>query len=304
MNNKNQKILSEIKKNQKLLAETKDEDFKSLVKEELDGLVNKLVKNDPDDEKNVIIEIRPAAGGSESELFAADLWKMYQKYAEKKSWKVKVHDSGKTGIGGIKFLSAEIKNHDVYKYLKYESGVHRVQRVPETEKGGRIHTSTATVAILPEADKVDFDINPNDLQIDKFHSGGCGGQNVNKVETAIRITYIPTGLVVTCQNERSQLKNKLEAMNVLRSKLLEEKQEKERKARGDERRSQVGTGDRSEKIRTYNFPQDRITDHRIKKSFSKIELILAGNLDKIINALAEEDKKRQIEKILYKKITR
>lgn len=300
MDKNKEKILEEIKKNQTLLAETKDEDFKSLVSEEIDALFDNLISSDPLDKKNVILEIRSAAGGSESELFSADLWRMYQKFAEKQGWKIKIHDSNRTGLGGLKFISAEIKGEDVYKNLKYESGVHRVQRVPETEKGGRIHTSTSTVAILPEAEKVDFELNPNDLQIDKFHSGGCGGQNVNKVETAIRITYKPTGLVVTCQDERSQLKNKLKAMSILRSKLVEEKRRKEEEKVSSERRSQVGTGDRSEKIRTYNFPQDRITDHRIKKSWNRIEDILAGNMDKIISTLQEEDYKRKKESIIDK----
>ncbi len=298
MDKNKQKIIEELKKNQSLLAETQDEDFKTLIKEEIDALLKNLISDDPTDKKNIIIEIRPAAGGQESELFASDLWKMYEKYSEKIGWKVRVHDISKTGIGGIKFISAEIRGEDVYKHFKYESGVHRVQRVPNTEKSGRIHTSTATVAVLPEADKIDLEINPNDLQIDKFHSGGCGGQNVNKVETAIRITYKPTGLVITCQDERSQLKNRLKAMSILRSKLLEEKRRKEEEKIGSERRSQVGTGDRSEKIRTYNFPQDRITDHRIKKSWNQLENILAGNMDKIIETLKEADYEKKKEIIL------
>ena len=249
MNKNNKIIIKELKNNQSLLLETQDEDFKALIKEEIDNLLEKLISQDPIDQKNIIIEIRPAAGGQESELFASSLWKMYEKYAESKGWKVRIHDISKTGIGGIKFISAEIRGENVYKQLKYESGVHRVQRVPETEKGGRIHTSTSTVAVLPEADKIDLEINPNDLQIDKFHSGGCGGQNVNKVETAIRITYKPTGLVITCQDERSQLKNRLKAMSILRSKLYEEKRRMEEEKIGSERRSQVGTGDRSEKIK-------------------------------------------------------
>lgn len=300
MNKNNKIIIKELKNNQSLLLETQDEDFKALIKEEIDSLLEKLISQDPIDQKNIIIEIRPAAGGQESELFASSLWKMYEKYAESKGWKVRIHDISKTGIGGIKFISAEIRGENVYKQLKYESGVHRVQRVPETEKGGRIHTSTSTVAVLPEADKIDLEINPNDLQIDKFHSGGCGGQNVNKVETAIRITYKPTGLVITCQDERSQLKNRLKAMSILRSKLYEEKRRMEEEKIGSERRSQVGTGDRSEKIRTYNFPQDRVTDHRIKKSWNQIELIMSGNIEKIIDALQEEDYNRKKELALEK----
>jgi peptide chain release factor 1 len=298
MNQEHIKQLALIKENQKLLLETDDIEFKTLIEEEIESLIKKLIPIDPKDNKNIILEIRPAAGGQEAELFANELWKMYAKYAENMGWKVAIHDISKTDIGGIKFISGEIKGEDVYKHLKYESGVHRVQRVPATEKGGRIHTSTATVAILPQVEKIDFEINPNDIIMDKFHSGGCGGQNVNKVETAIRLTYKPTGLVVTCQDERSQLKNKLKAMSILRSKLVEEKDEKERKARGDARRSQIGTGDRSEKIRTYNFPQDRITDHRIKKSFGQIELVLVGNLDKIIQTLQKEDYNLKKEEII------
>lgn len=298
MDKKRQSIIDEIKQNKILLEETKEDDFQILIKEEINSLIDKLISVDPLDQKNIILEIRPAAGGQESELFARDLWRMYERYAEKMAWKVRVHDVSKTGLGGIKYISAEVRGEDIYKNFKYESGVHRVQRVPDTEKGGRIHTSTATVAILPEADKVDFEINPKDLEIGKFHAGGHGGQNVNKVETAIRITYLPTGLVVTCQDERSQLKNKLKAMSILRSKLLEEKRRTEEEKIGSERRSQVGTGDRSEKIRTYNFPQDRITDHRIKKSWNQLESIMNGNMDKIISTLQEEDYNRKKELIL------
>ena len=298
MDKKRQSIIDEIKQNKILLEETKEDDFKVLIEEEINSLIDKLISVDPLDQKNIILEIRPAAGGQESELFARDLWRMYERYAEKMAWKVRVHDVSKTGLGGIKYISAEIRGEDIYKNFKYESGVHRVQRVPDTEKGGRIHTSTATVAILPEADKVDFEINPKDLEIGKFHAGGHGGQNVNKVETAIRITYLPTGLVVTCQDERSQLKNKLKAMSILRSKLLEEERRNEEEKIGSERRSQVGTGDRSEKIRTYNFPQDRITDHRIKKSWNQLENIMDGNMDKIISTLQEEDYNRKKELIL------
>lgn len=300
MQSNREEILRKIKETQEMLTKEKDPDLKKMAQEEIERLSLNLLKNDLNDSKNVIMEIRPGAGGNEAELFAAELWRMYQKFAEKKGWRISILDSSKSSLGGIKFLTAEIRDSEVYKYLKYESGVHRVQRVPETEKSGRVHTSTATVAILPEAQEVDLEINPKDLKIDTYRAGGHGGQNVNKVETAVRITYLPTGLVVSCQDERSQLKNKLKAMNVLRTKLLEEKQEKEHRERGDQRRSQIGTGDRSEKIRTYNYPQDRITDHRIKKSWGQIENILAGFPDKIIEALSEEDQKRQVERILSK----
>jgi len=235
INNNQQKILNKIKEAQTIIDNSNDDELKQLAEEEITSLRSSLIEPDKNDNKSVILEIRSAAGGEEAELFASELWKMYVKYAENQAWHISVLDINKTSLGGIKSLSAEIKGEGVYGKLKYESGVHRVQRVPKTEKQGRIHTSTATVAVLPEAEKIDFEINPKDLKIDKFHSGGCGGQNVNKVETAIRITYLPTNLVVTCQDERSQLKNKIKAMNVLRTKLLEEKQQKEQKEKGDKR---------------------------------------------------------------------
>lgn len=292
-----EKIKQQLKDAEKMIKTAQDPEMKKMAEEEVKRLQLLLLPKDPNDDKNVILEIRAGAGGDEAELFAGELLRMYQKYAEQKGWKFNIVDSNRTSLGGIKSAVAEIMGKNVYKELKYESGVHRVQRVPETEKSGRIHTSTATIAILPEAEELDLEINPQDLKIDTFRAGGHGGQNVNKLETAIRITYLPTNLVVSCQDERSQFKNKMKAMAVLRSKLLAEKEEKEQKERGKTRQSQIGTGDRSEKIRTYNFPQDRITEHRIKKSWNRIQEILDGNLNKIISTLSQTDQEKQLEQI-------
>ncbi len=255
-----------------------------------------LVPKDPNDDKDIIIEIRAGAGGDESALFSAELFRMYAHYAEKNNWKISLLNSHVNGIGGYKEVIFEINGQNIYGQLKYESGVHRVQRIPETEKNGRVHTSTSTVAVLPQVEEVAVKIDTNDLRIDTFCSSGPGGQSVNTTKSAVRITHLPTNLIVSCQDQKSQIKNKDKAMKVLRSRLFQLEKERTAKERGDERKSQIGTGDRSEKIRTYNFPQDRITDHRIKKSWSNIHSILDGELDNIIKALQEADKKLRIAK--------
>ena len=256
------------------------------LKEELKVL---LLPKDPNDYKNVIVEIRGGAGGEEAALFAGSLFRMYSMYAERKGWKTEIMNENPTELGGYKEISFMIEGEGAYSRLKFESGVHRVQRVPETESQGRVHTSTVTVAVLPEAEEVEFTLDPADLQIDVFRSSGAGGQKVNKTSSAIRVTYLPTGMVVECQDERSQYKNKDKALKVLRSRLLEEKTAKQNAEIAGERRSQVGTGDRSERIRTYNFPQGRVSYHRIGLTLYKIEAIMNGDLDEIIDALVTAD---------------
>ena len=256
------------------------------LKEELKVL---LLPKDPNDYKNVIVEIRGGAGGEEAALFAGSLFRMYSMYAERKGWKTEIMNENPTELGGYKEISFMIEGEGAYSRLKFESGVHRVQRVPETESQGRVHTSTVTVAVLPEAEEVEFTLDPADLQIDVFRSSGAGGQKVNKTSSAIRVTYLPTGMVVECQDERSQYKNKDKALKVLRSRLLEEKTAKQNAEIAGERRSQVGTGDRSERIRTYNFPQGHVSDHRIGLTLYKIESIMNGDLDEIIDALVMAD---------------
>lgn len=283
-----------------------DKDFKEMVEAELeesraaiekisDELKILLLPKDPNDDRNVIMEIRGGAGGEEAALFSGVLFRMYSMYAETKGWKTEILNANETELGGYKEISFMISGEGAYSRLKYESGVHRVQRVPETEAQGRIHTSTVTVAVLPEAEDVEIEINPTDLQIDTFRASGAGGQHINKTESAIRITHIPTGVVVECQDERSQYKNKDKAMKVLKSRLLEAKMQEQTDAMAQERKTQVGTGDRSERIRTYNYPQGRLTDHRIGLTLYRLDDILNGNIDEVIDALITADRAAKLE---------
>lgn len=283
-----------------------DDDMNELVGQEIEELEIRLANlteqlriallpRDPNDEKDIIMEIRAGAGGNEAALFAADLFRLYSRYAQNHGWKTDIISMNESGIGGFKEIVFEISGKGAYSRLKYERGVHRVQRIPVTESSGRIHTSTATVAVLPKAEEVDIDVNLDDVKIDVFHSGGAGGQNVNKVATAIRMTHLPTGMVVVCQDERSQLQNKIKAMSVLRTRLLDIERQKQDKEITESRRSQVGTGDRSEKIRTYNFPQDRVSDHRITMTLHNLGKIMDGEIDELIDALNAAAQTKQLE---------
>ena len=305
---KYRKILEDLEEVSQMIKNESDSDLISMAKtEQLDldqkkviaeeNLKMALIPQDPNDERNVIMEIRAGTGGEEAGLFASDLYRMYSRFAQRVNWKLEVINSNTTGIGGIKEITFQVNGDMAYSQLKHESGVHRVQRVPATESSGRIHTSAVTVAVLPEAEEVDVQISPEDLQIDIYHASGHGGQNVQKVATAVRITHIPTGVVTTCQDERSQYKNKEKALSVLRSRLLASELEKQQKEITDTRRSQVGSGDRSERVRTYNFPQGRVTDHRIGLTSYSLDQILDGEINEFVDALVHDDQARKLEEI-------
>jgi len=296
---------SNLKKIEKTKELINDPDFKELAEQELeeahilekelyDKLEILLLPKDPNDNKNVIVEIRGAAGGDEANIFAGDLFRMYQKYSEKEGFQIEVLNALESNAGGFTLIEFIIKGEHAYSKLKYESGAHRVQRVPKTESQGRVHTSTATVLVMPEADEVDININPADLKIDVYRSSGAGGQCVNTTDSAVRITYLPTNLVVTCQNERSQIKNRESAMKMLQTRLYEEEVRKQEEALGGERKNKIGTGDRSEKIRTYNYPQNRVTDHRIGFTTKQLDRVMDGELEEIIEALITEDQSRKL----------
>lgn len=302
------RVVSGIEDARAMLEEPLDDDMRHMVLDELNELTPQkealdaelpilLLPRDPNDDKNVIVEIRGGVGGDEAALFAGDLFRMYSRYAEKQGWRTELIDANATEIGGFKEVSFMVTGFGAYSRLKYESGTHRVQRVPVTESGGRIHTSAVTVAVLPEVEDVEVDINANDLRIDTYCASGAGGQYVNRTETAIRITHLPTGIVVQCQDEKSQLKNKEKAMKVLRARILDQARREQQDAVAADRRSQVGSGDRSERIRTYNFPQGRVTDHRIGLTLHKIDAILAGDLDDILNALITADQAERLKQV-------
>ena len=302
------KISRELEENKAMLAEENDSEFKKLLETEIASLQKAkgafeeelpilLLPKDPNDDKNVIIEIRGGVGGEEAALFAGDLFRMYSRYAETQGWKTEIIDANPTELGGFKEVSFCVEGYGAYSRLKYESGTHRVQRVPETESSGRIHTSAVTVAVLPEVEEVEIDIKPSDLRIDTYRASGAGGQYVNKTESAIRITHLPTGIVVQCQDEKSQLKNKEKAMRVLRARVNDEAQKNQHAEIAADRKSQVGSGDRSQRIRTYNFPQGRVTDHRIGLTLHKLDNVLNGEIDEIINALITADQTEKLKQV-------
>ena len=293
------KTVSQLEEAKEMAGSESDPELKEMAKEEIKELEEQkenqikelrilLIPKDPMDLKNIIMEIRAGTGGDEAALFAADLFRMYSKYAELKKWKIEIMSSHESGLGGFKEIVFSVSGKNVYENMKFESGVHRVQRIPETESGGRIHTSAVTVAVLPEAEETDIQINPEDLKIDVYRSSGPGGQCVNTTDSAVRITHIPTGLVVICQDEKSQIKNRAKALRVLRSRLYEMEEAKKQKERSEARKNQVGSGDRSERIRTYNFPQNGLTDHRINLTLYKLDLIINGDLDELLDALKIE----------------
>jgi peptide chain release factor 1 len=306
LSSKYKKVLQSIQEDEKLSKESEDQDLADLAKSELEELYSQkkehedklkvlLLPKDPKDSRNTIVEIRAGTGGEEAALFAADLYKMYLKHAEKQGWRVEMMNSNPTGMGGFKEIIFLVEGNDVYGELKYESGVHRVQRVPVTEASGRIHTSAASVAVLPEAEEVEVQIDPEDLRVDVFRSSGPGGQSVNTTDSAVRITHLPTNTVVTCQDEKSQLKNKNKALKVLKARLLDKAQREQTEKIAKERKSMVGSGDRSEKIRTYNFPQGRVTDHRIGLTLYKLDDILAGGIDEFVEALKKKEQEEKLE---------
>lgn len=301
-------VVQSISDDKALFDEPLEDDFRKLVEAELTELKQRkqqldqelpvlLLPKDPNDDKNVIVEIRGGVGGEEAALFAGDLFRMYTRYAEKQGWRVELIDSNQTELGGFKEVSFSIDGYGAYSKLKYESGTHRVQRVPATESAGRIHTSAVTVAVLPEAEEVEVAIRPEDLRIDTYCAHGAGGQYVNRTETAIRITHLPTGIVVQCQDEKSQLKNKEQAMRVLRARIYERAQQQQQQAIAADRKSQVGSGDRSERIRTYNFPQGRVTDHRIGLTLHKLEAVLNGEIEELLNALITADQAAKMKQV-------
>ena len=303
------KVREDLEGVKSLLRDGPDQEMEAMAREELSQLEGQkelvesklkmaLLPRDPNDQKNVIMEIRAGTGGDEAGLFAADLFRMYSRYAQRRGWKTEVIDANETGLGAIKEIVFQVKGDGAYSQLKHESGAHRVQRVPVTESSGRIHTSAATVAVLPEAEEVDIDIKAEDLQIDIFHSSGNGGQNVQKVATAVRITHIPTGTAAVCQDERSQFKNKEKAMSVLRSRLLASEIQRQHDEVSESRRSQVGTGDRSERVRTYNYPQSRVTDHRTGVTSHNLEVVLEGDLDQFVYGLIQLEQTNRLEEAI------